>query len=148
MRDKLTHTCNSPPETMHIEMTALMQDWLTDSINLMMQARQAHRDVKDHHFSALHVLFDKIYTDAGKSVALIAGQIAQLGGTAQSSSLDIARGKKHVAEQAGAIAFYVELMRKAVTSSPQLRDAATLTQVSRGAEMSFWFAESHTPSQN
>ncbi len=118
MRNKLTPACSSPAEKTRLEMTALLQEWLADSIDLMMQARQAQRNVRGRNFNALHELFDKVYTDAGKYVNLISHRIAQLGGIAQDTlrltsrqsslpecALDIANGKKHVEEHARAIAF-------------------------------------------
>ena len=127
MKTKLTHTRNSLPEKVRIEIVALLQERLADSIDLMMQAKQAHWSVKGPNFIALHELFDKVYTDTGVYVDLIAERIVQLGGKVQGTirvaakksslpeyPLDISSGRKHVAELAHAIAFYGELIRKAI----------------------------------
>lgn len=164
MKHKLTHTRNSLPEKTRIEITALLQERLTESIDLMMQAKQAHWNVKGHNFIALHELFDKVYTDTGTYVDLIAERIVQLGGIAQGtirvaakkSSLpeypvDITSGKKHVSELAHAIAFYGELIRKAIATSTQPKDADTadiFTEVSRGSDMNLWFVEAHEQSEH
>ncbi len=160
MQIKLTHTRISLPEKVRIEITALLQERLTDSIALMMQAKQAHWNVKGRNFIALHELFDQVYSDTGGYVDLIAERIVQLGGIAQgtirvaaskSCPLDITSGKKHTAELAQAIAFYGELMRTAVTTSTQLKDADTadiLTEVSRGADVNLWFVEAHEQSEH
>lgn len=164
MKNKLTHTRNSLPEKTRLEITALLQERLTDSIDLMMQAKQAHWNVKGHNFIALHELFDKVYNDTGVFVDLIAERIVQLGGIAQGTirvaakksslpeyPLDITSGKKHVAELAHAIAFYGELLRKAIAISTRLKDADTadiFTQVSRGADMNLWFVEAHEQSEH
>ncbi len=164
MKIKLTHTRNSLPEKTRIEIAALLQERLTDSIDLMMQSKQAHWNVKGHNFIALHELFDKVYTDTGRFVDLIAERIVQLGGIAQGTirvaakksslpeyPLDITSGKKHVAELAHAIAFYGELVRKATATATQLEDADTadiLTEVSRGADMNLWFVEAHEQSEH
>lgn len=164
MKLKLTHTRNSLPEKTRIEITALLQERLTESIDLMMQAKQAHWNVKGHNFIALHELFDKVYTDTGTYVDLIAERIVQLGGIAKGTvrvaakksslpeyPLDITSGKKHVAELAHAIAFYGELIRKAITTSTQLKDADTadiFTEVSRGSDMNLWFVEAHEQSEH
>jgi hypothetical protein len=42
MNTKLTHTRNSLPKSKRIEMAALLQARLAESIDLMMQAKQAH----------------------------------------------------------------------------------------------------------
>lgn len=159
MKNKLTHTRNSLPEKIRIEVAALLQERLADSIDLMMQAKQAHWSVKGPNFIALHELFDKVYIETGGYVDLIAERIVQLGGIAQGTirvaakksslpeyPLDITSGKKHVTELAHAIAFYGELIRKAIAQATQLEDADTadiFTEVSRGADMNLWFVEAH-----
>jgi starvation-inducible DNA-binding protein len=164
MQIKLTHTRNSLPEKTRIEITTLLQERLTDSIDLMMQANQAHWYVKGHNFIALHELFDKVYSDTGGYVDLIAERIVQLGSIVQGTirvvagksslpeyALDITSGKKHIAELAHAIAFYGELVRTAIISSTQLKDADTadiFTQVSRGADVNLWFVEAHEQSEH
>jgi starvation-inducible DNA-binding protein len=159
MTTKLTHTRNSLPEKTRMEVAALLQERLADSIDLMMQAKQAHWNVKGPHFIALHELFDKVYKDTGECVDLLAERIVQLGGiaagtvreTAKTSTLpeyplDITSGKKHVAELAHAIAFFGEGVRNAIARATELGDADTadiFTQVSRGADSNLWFVEAH-----
>jgi starvation-inducible DNA-binding protein len=137
----------------------LLQERLADSIDLMMQAKQAHWNVKGENFIALHELFDKVYVDTGKYVDTIAERIVQLGGIARGTirvaaktsslpeyPLDITSGKKHVAELAHAIAFYGELIRKGIDQANKLNDADTadiFTEVSRGADSNLWFVEAH-----
>ncbi len=156
---RLTHTRNSIPEKSRLQITELLQERLADSIDLMMQAKQAHWNVKGHNFIALHELFDKVYTDAGKHVDLIAERIVQLGGTALGTirsaaarttlpeyPTDISSSIKHVAELAHAIAFYGELVRKAIERADELEDADTadiLTEVSRSTDGNLWFVEAH-----
>ena len=164
MKHKLAHTRNSLPEKIRIEVAALLQDRLADSIDLMMQAKQAHWNVKGANFIALHELFDKVYTDAGRYVDVIAERIVQLGGIAQGTirvaaknsglpeyPLNISSGKKHVAELAHAIAFYGELVRKGIKLADDLKDADTadiFTEVSRGADMNLWFVEAHEQAEH
>jgi len=159
MKTKLTHTRNSLPEKIRIEVAALLQDRLADSIDLMMQAKQAHWNVKGPNFIALHELFDKVFTDTSKYVDLIAERIVQLGGVAEGTirvaatrsclpeyPLDISSASKHVAELAHEIAFYGELIRKGIDLSAQLQDADTtdiLTEISRHADGNLWFVEAH-----
>jgi len=164
MKQKLTHTRNSLPEKTRVEITALLQERLADSIDLMMQAKQAHWNVKGPNFIALHELFDKVFIDVGGYVDVIAERIVQLGGIAQGTirvaakksslpeyPLQISSGKKHVAELAHEIAFYGELMRKAIVIATQLKDADTadiFTEVSRGADMNLWFVEAHEQAEH
>jgi len=159
MNFKLTHTRNSLQEKTRIEIAALLQKRLADSIDLMMDAKQAHWNVKGLNFIALHELFDKVFADTVKFVDLIAERIVQLGGIAQGTvresakesslpvySLDISCGKKHVAELSHALAFYGELIRQAIALATELGDADTadiLTEVSRRADRNLWFVEAH-----
>jgi starvation-inducible DNA-binding protein len=159
MKTKLSHTRNSLPKKTRSEITALLQARLADSIDLMMQAKQAHWNLKGPHFFSLHGVFDKVYSDTGGYVDLIAERIVQLGGIAQGTiraaaktsgmpeySLEISSGHKHVAELAHALAFYGEMIRKAITLSTEFGDAGTadlFTQVSRGTDTNLWFVEAH-----
>lgn len=164
MTQVLIHTRNSLPENTRIEITALLQARLADSLDLMMQAKQAHWNVKGLHFFSLHGVFDKVYTDTGTYVDLIAERIVQLGGIAQGTiraaakasclpeyPLDISSGHKHVAELAHVIAYFGEMIRKDITHATELGDAVTadlLTQVSRGTDTNLWFVEAHEQAEN
>lgn len=164
MNSPLTHTRNSLPETTRIEVAALLQDRLADSIDLMMQAKQAHWNVKGPNFIALHELFDKIYTDAGTYVDMLAERIVQLGGVAEGTlpvaaqrsslpayPLDISSGKKHIAELAHAIAFYGELIRNGIALVTTHNDATTadiFTEVARRADVNLWFVEAHEQAEH
>jgi starvation-inducible DNA-binding protein len=164
MNYQLTHTRNSQPEKTRAEMTALLQERLTDSIDLMLQAKQAHWNVKGPNFIALHELFDKVFHDTEKFVDTIAERIVQLGGTARGtvriaalqSSLpeypvDISSAKKHIAELAHAMSFYGELIRQAIEQSNKLGDAGTadiFTEISRGTDSGLWFVEAHEQSEH
>jgi len=159
MNNMLTHTRNSLPEKSRIEIAALLQSRLADSIDLMLQAKQAHWNVKGPNFIALHELFDKVYADTGIAMDTMAERIVQLGGTAQgtirqaaaTSSLpeypdDISSSRKHVAELAHAISFYGELIQQAIAHATKLEDPDTadiFTEVSRSLDKNLWFVEAH-----
>ena len=145
-------------------MVAVLQARLADSIDLMMQAKQAHWNVKGPHFSPLHELFDKVHTDTAGYVDTIAERIVQLGGIAQGTirlaakasglpeyTLDILSGPKHVAELAHRIAFYGEMIREAIELSAKHGDAATtdiFTQISSGVDMNLWFVEAQEQAEH
>ena len=156
---RLTHTRNSLPEKFRLQVSEFLQERLADSIDLMMQAKQAHWNVKGSNFISLHKLFDKVYSDAGNYVDAIAERIVQLGGTAlgtiraaaAKSSLpeypsDISSSSQHIAELAHAIAYYGELVSKGIARANEFGDANTadiLTEVSRSADENLWFVEAH-----
>lgn len=154
-----SHTRNSLPEKTRIEVASLLQARLADSIDLMMQAKQAHWNVKGLHFFSLHEVFDKVHADIESYVDLIAERIVQLGGVAQGTvraaagasgmpeyPLEISSGQKHVAELAHAIAFYGEMIHEGIVLTTELGDVVTadlLTQISRGSDTNLWFVEAH-----
>jgi starvation-inducible DNA-binding protein len=164
MKMKLTHTRNSLSEKVRIEVVSLLQERLADSIDLMMQAKQAHWNVKGPNFIALHGLFDKVFTDTVNYVDLMAERIVQLGGTAEGTirvaakrssmpeyPLDISSASKHIAELAHGIAFFSESIRKGITLCAQLEDADTadiLTEISRHADGNLWFVEAHEQAEH
>ncbi len=159
MKTMFSHTRNSLPEAARIEIATLLQARLADSIDLMMQAKQAHWNVKGLNFFSLHKVFDKVHADTEEYVDLIAERIVQLGGIAHGTvrasamasgmpeyPLEISSGYKHVAELANAIAFYGEMIHEAIVLATELGDVGTadlLTQISRGTDTNLWFVEAH-----
>ena len=152
-------TRNSLPEKARLEVAALLQSALADSIGLMMQARQTHSNVKGPNFTALHELFHKVLVGSEKYVDVIAGRMVQLGGIAQESvratakksrlpdhTLDISSSRNQVTELARMIAFYGRQIRETIENSHRPKDADkadTFTAVSRGADRNLCFVEAH-----
>jgi starvation-inducible DNA-binding protein len=152
-------TKNTLPEKVRIQMTTLLQERLVDSIDLTLQAKQAHWNVKGPSFMSLHELFDKIAEGAEGYIDLIAERIVQLGGIAvgthgpvdKKSSLPvypvtISSGKEHVAALSRALAFYGESLGATLAQSVEWKDVDTtdiLTEISRGVGKQLWFVEAH-----
>src|SRR5262249_9602428 len=65
------------------ELCALLNRRLADAIDLQLQLKQAHWNVKGPHFIGLHELFDKIAEDVETYVDEIAERAVQLGGISQ-----------------------------------------------------------------
>ena len=159
MKTGLIYSRHSLPEKTRIEVAALLQERLADSINLMMQVKQAHWNVKGLNFIAMHELFDMVFNDTGRYVNVLAERIVQLGGIAQGPVLVVAKNsppsgeawdassnKRHVAQLAHEISFYGELIRQGIDQANKLNDADTadiLTEISRGADNNLWFVEAH-----
>src|SRR3984885_10614139 len=61
----------------------ILNERLSDAIDLQSQIKQAHWNVKGPNFIALHELFDKINESAEGNVDDIAERIVQLGGVAE-----------------------------------------------------------------
>ncbi len=132
---------------------------LADAIDLKTQAKQAHWNVKGHHFIALHELFDQVATAVEAHVDLIAERVTALGGTAmgtarvvaQKSSLseyplEIFDGTAHVDALSTAMADFGKRIRQNIDDADKLDDADTadlFTEVSREIDKLLWFVEAH-----
>ena len=69
----------------------LLNARLADAIDLGMQTKHAHWNVKGPHFIALHELFDKIAEAIEEHVDTIAERVTALGGTAAGTVAAVAR---------------------------------------------------------
>jgi starvation-inducible DNA-binding protein len=80
---KMYNTENDITQPRRTELNALMNQRLADAVDLQMQLKQAHWNVKGPHFIGLHELFDRIDEAIESYVDLIAERIVQLGGIAE-----------------------------------------------------------------
>lgn len=163
MKTNMFKTHNDIPEKSRKEINALLNQQLSDIIDLQMQAKQAHWNVKGPSFIALHELFDKAYEELGEFVDEIAERIVQLGGVALGTvrisakhsrldeyPLEISAGHDHVEALSIALAAYGKVVRAAIDVAADLKDADTadlLTGVSRGVDKLLWFVEAHGQSK-
>jgi starvation-inducible DNA-binding protein len=137
----------------------LLNARLADAIDLQLQTRQAHWNVKGPNFIALHELFDKIAADLGAHVDDMAERITALGGIAEGTlqavvgrsrlepyPIGLAEGRAHLDALAGAMARSGKSVRKAIAESGKAGDADTsdlFTGVSRSLDKSLWLVEAH-----
>jgi len=156
---KVYLTKNSIDEKVRIQMEAILQERLADSIDLQIQAKQAHWNVKGPSFIALHELFDKIAEEAEEYPDLIAERIVQFGGVAEGTiqvtanrtnlpdyPLVLTTGREHIEALSHTLAVYGELIRTAIKQAALLDDPATadiFTQISRSVDKNLWFIEAH-----
>ena len=152
-------TKNSFPEKNRVQIIGLLQGHLAEATDLMLQAKQAHWNVKGPSFIALHELFDKISEDTEEYVDLMAERIVQFGGVAEGTvraaakrstlpdySLTISQGKEHVQALSHSLAYYGERVRNAINEADELGDKSTadiFTEISRGVDKYLWFVEAH-----
>jgi len=157
---KLYETENDISKERRSELNALMNQRLADAVDLQMQMKQAHWNVKGPHFIGLHELFDQIDEAVESYVDLIAERIVQLGGIAEGTvrvaaersrleeyPLDIADGQAHVEAVSKALSTFGHEARKTIEEADELDDADTadiFTEVSRGIDKWLWFVEAHT----
>jgi starvation-inducible DNA-binding protein len=142
------------------ELNALMNQRLADAVDLQMQMKQAHWNVKGPSFIGLHELFDKVSEAVEDYVDMIAERIVQLGGIAEGTvrvaasrtrlaeyPLEIAEGMAHVEGVARALSTFGQAARSTIDEANGLDDADTadlFTEVSRGIDKWLWFVEAHS----
>src|SRR6058998_1625933 len=113
---QMYETENDIPRTARTELNALINQRLADAVDLQMQLKQAHWNVKGPHFIGLHELFDQIDEAVESYVDLIAERIVQLGGIAE-GTVRVAAGRSRLEEYPLAIAdgsAHVEAVSKAL----------------------------------
>lgn len=152
-------TSNDVPVQIRAQVIDLFNQRLADAVDLAMQAKQAHWNVKGPHFIALHELFDKIHAAVDEYADLIAERVVQLGGiaggtvriAAQTSELTdypraISDGAEHVHALAGALAEFGSRIRHSSDEADDLGDQDAVdicTEISRGIDKWLWFVEAH-----
>ena len=76
-------TSNDLSQTTRQSAIEMLNEHLADAIDLQLQAKQAHWNIKGPNFVGLHDLFDRIAAQAGEYADLIAERAVALGGTAR-----------------------------------------------------------------
>src|SRR6266478_3026715 len=150
MKTKINPTQNTLRESIRRAMIALLNQQLADVLDLGLQAKQAHWNVKGPHFIGLHELFDKTAEELEEFTDGIAERAVELGGVALGTiqvvskssrlaayPLDLASGRGHVAALSDALAKFGATTRAAIDTAGKADDADTadlFTEVSRGVD--------------
>jgi starvation-inducible DNA-binding protein len=159
MKAKLISTQNSLRKQTRRAMIDLLNQQLADVLDLGLQAKQAHWNVKGPHFIGLHELFDKVAEELEEFTDDIAERAVELGGVAlgtmqivskesrlSSYPLNLTSGQKHVTALSGALAKFGTTTREAIDIAAEAGDADTadlFTEVSRGVDKLLWLVEAH-----
>ncbi|HEV2692998.1 MAG TPA: DNA starvation/stationary phase protection protein Dps [Verrucomicrobiae bacterium] len=159
MKSTAYKTKNDLSEKTRGAMIELLNQELANVIDLSLQTKQAHWNVKGPHFIALHELFDDINEDVASYVDEVAERAVQLGGIAKgtigavatatklpSYPLTISDGIAHVEALSEVLAVFGRGVRKAIDTASQAGDADTadlFTEISRGIDKWLWFVEAH-----
>src|SRR6267154_381853 len=141
-------TENDIPQELRLKLNVLANQNLADAVDLQMQIKQAHWNVKGPHFIGLHELFDQIDEAVESYVDLIAERIVQLGGIAAGTArvaaarsrleeypLNIADGAAHVEAVARALSTFGHDARNTISEADEVDDPDTadiFTEISRG----------------
>jgi starvation-inducible DNA-binding protein len=155
----LYSTKNDLPENTRVEVVGLLNQRLADCLNLQLQTKQAHWNVKGPSFIALHKLFDEVNEAVAEYSDLIAERIVQLGGIAEGtvgavstrtglSDYPVAKldGAEHVAALSDGLSQFGRTARMGIEEMNELEDADSadiLTEISRGIDKWLWFVEAH-----
>lgn len=142
----------------------LLNARLVDAIDLSMQAKQAHWNIKGPQFIALHELFDKIAERAEEHVDALAERVVTLGGTAlgtvrtvaaktslQAYPENIFSGPEHLQALADSLARSAKSCRAAIEIADDLDDEVTtdlFNEITAALDKDLWFVEAHLQSKS
>jgi starvation-inducible DNA-binding protein len=164
MKSPLYKTSNSQPEKMRQAMISLLNQQLADALDLGLQTKQAHWNVKGPHFIGLHELFDKVAEELEEATDPIAERTVQLGGVALGTlqavtagsrlaayPTDLATGKGHIEALSAALGAFGATTRAAIGTAAELGDADTsdlFTEISRTLDQLLWMVEAHLQAED
>ncbi len=156
----LYETENDISVNRRVELVGLINQRLASAVDLQLQMKQAHWNVKGPNFIGLHELFDKVAEAVEDYVDTIAERVVQLGGIAEGTvrmaglrsrlaeyPTDIADGSAHVGAVARALSTFGKEARDTIDEANALDDAASadlFTEVARGIDKWLWFVEAHS----
>jgi starvation-inducible DNA-binding protein len=157
--EPLLDTRNDQSVETRAQAVSLLNQWLADCIDLQLQCKQAHWNVRGPSFIALHKLFDDVYAGVASHVDLLGERVSQLGGVAEGTvrrvaersqlaayPLSITREEEHVAALSEALARFGRTVRAGIEEMEELGDkdsADIVTEISRGIDKWLWFVEAH-----
>jgi starvation-inducible DNA-binding protein len=152
-------TRNDLPESSRKAVVQLLNDRLAETIDLQLQAKHAHWNVKGPNFVGLHELFDRVADAAREYADLIAERGVALGGVAEGTIQRVSTRSKlpeyaattgewtaHVESMRTALATFGASARRAIDETTDWKDADTadlFTEVSRGIDKLLWMVEAH-----
>ena len=152
-------TTNDLPSATRAKMCELLNARVADAIDLGLQAKQAHWNVKGPMFFSLHELFDEVADAVREFTDEMAERIAQLGGIAEGTlapvrkrtalqdyPLDAVDGVQHLDAIRASLTRFAGDVRKSIDEAAEAHDADTadlFTEVSRGADKQLWLVEAH-----
>ncbi|RZO46319.1 MAG: DNA starvation/stationary phase protection protein Dps [Sandaracinaceae bacterium] len=153
-------TRNDLSEKTRAGVVELLNASLADALDLVLQSKQAHWNVKGPHFKPLHDLFDQVYAAAGEWADDLAERAVALGGVAKGTrevvvessrlskyDLGITSGRVHVQAIADALDTFGKHARASIpVADDQLGDAVTadlFTELAAAADEQLWMVEAH-----
>ncbi|MBE9138657.1 DNA starvation/stationary phase protection protein Dps [Nodosilinea sp. LEGE 07088] len=142
-----------------VEMTEILSRSLANTIDLRMQFKCSHWNVKGMQFFQLHQLFDTLAEQFDDFSDFLAERITALGGRAEGTvqivvqkskispyPANISAGPEHLVALAERIALYGKAIRYGIELADGLGDASSAdlyTEISRATDKSLWLLEAH-----
>ncbi len=136
-----------------------LQKRLADGIDLALDIKQAHWNLKGPSFIGIHLMLDGFRDEVDEYNDSIAERITQLGGTAKGTVQSVSETSQlaaypldtyaiadHLAALIDRYAVYGNAVREDIDTTDEAGDADTadlLTEVSRGIDKQLWFLEAH-----
>ena len=152
-------TRNTLSEKVRKKVAALLSARLADAIDLSLQSKHAHWNVKGPNFIALHELFDSVHDVVESKVDELAERLTALGGVAEGTlqavgrrsslapyPLAIRSGTDHLEALARVIASFGGLTREAIDAAAAAGDEVTadlFNGITGDIDKQLWFIEAH-----
>ncbi|GAB4217036.1 MAG: DNA starvation/stationary phase protection protein Dps [Synechococcales cyanobacterium] len=140
-------------------LVTLLNQHLSDTLDLKTQVKQAHWNVKGMQFIALHELFDTMATTLEGFSDMVAERVTALGGVAMGTvrvvanrsqlpeyDLEAILGRDHLLALVNRYSQYAAQTRANIEQATALGDADTadlFTEISRQIDKDLWFLEAH-----
>lgn len=136
-----------------------LQARLADGIDLALDVKQAHWNLKGPQFIGIHEMLDGFRDELDDFNDKVAERITQLGGTARGTTQAVAQETRlapypldtyaiadHIAALIDRYAAYGNAVRQNIDDTDEAGDAGTsdlFTEISRGVDKQLWFLEAH-----
>jgi starvation-inducible DNA-binding protein len=158
-QNKTFRTSVNLKENTRQEIIQILNARLADTLDLKLQTKHAHWNVKGSDFIQFHELFDDVATHLEAQSDLIAERITAIGGVANGTTrqaaaassipeydLNAVDGLAHVAALVERLSKLTNQARTDIDRADDLGDKGTsdlLTQIVRDADKDLWFLEAH-----
>lgn len=149
--------------SMENALLASLNHALAEAIDLKLQTKQAHWNVKGMHFIALHGLFDTLAGALEEYADMIAERTVQLGGIAEGSLQAVSRhskitahavtshqGNHYLETLSAAFVHYTRSTKRLIDEATAQNDTVTadmFTEITRGLDKHKWFIQAHLSNQ-
>lgn len=159
MSPSLWPSKNDLPEAVRLPLIALLNQQLADAIDLGLQAKHAHWNVKGPQFVSLHALFDEAAEVIEELTDELAERAVELGGLAAGTLQSVAgasrlpaydrtllAGTAHLSALGIALAQFAHSTRTAINAATTAGDATTadvFTEVTRATDKLLWKLSAH-----